>query len=131
MNMKEDELRKAATVFFDEFVEAFHSFDGHVIARRYLAPYQALQADGSVHWLASREEIGRYFQGIVDGYRRDGCRSCRYEDLAVMPVGANCLLATVTWQLAKDHGEVLSTWRESYNLARTGEGLRVLASIDH
>lgn len=50
--------------------------------------YQPLQADGSVHWLASREEIGRYFQGIVDGYRRDGCRSCRYEDLAVMPVGA-------------------------------------------
>ena len=34
--------------FFDDFVADFSSFDGEVIAIRYIAPYTAIDSDGNV-----------------------------------------------------------------------------------
>ncbi|MDM0115100.1 hypothetical protein QTI66_23325 [Variovorax sp. J22R133] len=124
-------MQDEAAAFFDAFVEAFRSFDGGVIAQRYLSPYSALHADGSIDCFASGADTARYFQRVVDGYHDQGCRSCRYRDLEVVPIGTQCALATVTWDLCRDDGSVLSTWRESYNLARVSRALRVFASIDH
>lgn len=129
--MDDSELRKEAVTFFDEFVNAFHTFDGSEIARRYRAPYVALHADGSIDCFTTDEGIASYFQTIVDEYHRDGCRSCRYKDLDAVAVGAQCVLGTVTWELTGDNGDVLSAWRESYNLACSAEGLRIFASVDH
>jgi hypothetical protein len=124
-------LHAEAAGFFDAFVEAFASFDGERIARRYLAPYLSRRADGTSACFLTHEEIGRYFQSVVDGYRRDGCASCRWDALESVGMGPQGLLATVTWTLLRADGSVLAEWRESYHLARTPEGLRVLASVDH
>ena len=129
--MDDTALRSAVAGFFDEFVKTFSAFDGTRIARGYLSPYSALHADGSIDCFASGADTARYFQKIVDGYHSEGCRSCRYRDLDVVPVGANCALGTVTWELCREDGSVLSAWRESYNLARVGDGFRVFASVDH
>ena len=124
-------LHAEAAAFFDAFVEAFASFDGERIAQRYLAPYLSRRADGTSACFVAHEEIGRYFQSVVDAYREDGCTSCRWEGLEATAVGGQGLLAGVSWTLLRADGSVLAGWRESYHLARTPQGLRIFASVDH
>jgi hypothetical protein len=124
-------LRAEVAAFFDAFVQDFASFDGAQVGRRYLAPYVALHTPGSIELFASPGEIAPYFQQELDRYHETGCRSCRYTDLEVMAMGTQCALASVTWELCAGDGKVLSTWRESYNLARQGRELFIFATIDH
>jgi hypothetical protein len=123
----QDEMRR----FFEDFVVAFAEFDGPLIARRYAAPYLALNARGEARLFASAETIGAYFQGIVEQYFAQGCRHCRFHGLHATALGANAALASVSWELLSANHEVLSAWRESYNLARTSQGWRIHASTDH
>ncbi|MGL4285333.1 MAG: hypothetical protein ACRCVA_03255 [Phreatobacter sp.] len=127
--MDQPELGREA--FFDAFVVAFQSFRGSEIAQRYAAPYVALHGDGSRDCFGSDAEIARYFQRVVSAYHDQGCRSCRYHDLVVTPLGRQSALASVTWELLSAEGVVMSAWRESYNLCRSGGGFRVFASVDH
>lgn len=118
------------THFFDDFVAAFTSFDGQRIAERYLAPYLAQHAEGG-EVFASRAETSAYFQKVLDDYHARGCRSCRYTDLKVVPMGSRCALASVSWELLDGERQSLGGWRESYNLALVGERLLIFASTDH
>ncbi|HMP03887.1 MAG TPA: hypothetical protein PKD86_09345 [Gemmatales bacterium] len=126
-----DGVRAAVLDFFDEFVKAFRTFDGKVIAQRFLSPYLAAHTDGTSDCFAQPAEIASYVQKIVDEYHAKGCRSCRYSDLEVVSMGEARVLGTVTWELLHEDGSVLSRWRESYNLARGGAGLKVFCSVDH
>lgn len=117
--------------FFDDFVEAFSSFNGARIATRYVVPGVALRGDGSIQWLQSREEGERFFQAAVDAYHRDGCRGIRFKDLGVVPMGGRSVLGTVTWELLREDGSVLRHWRQSYNLVRVEAGWQILASTYH
>jgi len=123
--------REEAKAFFDAFVEAFLSFDGREIARRYRAPYMALRANGLSEVFSSDAAIAEYFQRIVDGYHGRECRACRYGDLEVTPIGRAAVLASVTWDLLRGDGSVLSSWRESYGLSLSDGRVQVFVSIDH
>ena len=117
--------------FFETFVEAFRSFNGNTIAERYLAPYLAFHTNESAQVFMSRAEIGSYFQSVVDEYYAKGCRSCRYKDLAILPLGKDCALGTVTWELLTEELSVVGAWRESYNLCLVEGRFMVFASTDH
>lgn len=118
--------------FFDDFVVAFSAFSGPRIAQRYGVPYVAVDAQGRWRRFESTGGTGDYFEGVVAQYHREGCRSCRYRDLEVLGLGARGALATMTWELLREDGSVLSSWRESYTLVRGAEGrLAVAASVDH
>ncbi len=117
--------------FFDDFVEAFGSFNGARIATRYCVPGIALRADGSIQALQSRAEIERFFQAAVDSYHRDGCRAIRFKDLDVVPMGGRSVLGTVTWELLREDRTVLRHWRQSYNLVQVETGWQILASTYH
>ena len=125
------ELRTSTQKFFDEFVAAFGSFDGDMVALRYLAPYLAFHSDGSAEVFLLRADTAAYFQKILDTYREKGCRSCRYKDLDIFPLGQNCVVATVTWELLGEDSAVLEVWRESYNLSRAADRYMVFTSTDH
>ena len=116
--------------FFDDFDEAFTTFDGHVIADRYATPYLSCRSDGSAESFADGEAIGRYFQGILDRHRRGGVRSCRHRDLDVGTLGLH-LLGTVTWELLDARRAAIVVWRESYVLIRRNDALAVRTSVDH
>lgn len=118
-------------VFFEDFVAAFRAFDGLLIAQRYVAPYLSLSAEGALTQFNTQEQIGEYFHDIVARYHQEGCRACCFKDLAVTPLGSNSALASVTWELLRADGRLLSFWRESYNLMRTDDGLKIFASTDH
>jgi hypothetical protein len=124
-------LSEEVAGFFDDFVVAFKSFSGARIATRYLVPGVAVRGDGSIRSLQSREEVERFFQGAVDGYRRDGCRDIRFTGLEVVPMGGQSVLGTVTWELLREDGSVLRQWRQSYNLVRGENGWQILASTYH
>lgn len=125
------DLRAEVTQFFDAFVEAFTTFDGTVVAARYSPAFIAVHADGSLENFTASADIARYFQRYLDRYYADGCRSCGYQALDVVPIGEACVLATVTWELFDGSGKLVSTWRESYTLARAPSGLLVFASVGH
>ena len=124
-------MEDTTRAFFDNFVEAFRSFSGAVVAQRYLAPYLAFHTPTSIQAFTSHAEIARYFQGILDGYHTQGCRSCRYKNLVTHALGEGCVVATVTWELLAEDASVISAWRESYNLCLMGGELKVFASTDH
>ncbi len=121
----------AVAGFFDAFVEAFKTFDGAVIAARYASPYTAIKSDGGHIHLGSPAETAGYFQEFLDDYYAKGCRACGYKWLEVAPLNEGAFMATVTWELYNSAGGVISSWRESYQLAYAGERLVVFASIDH
>ena len=124
-------IRDEAVIYFDAFVKAFQTFDGEIIAQRYLSPYLAMHADGTIECFSTNAEVAQYFQTVVDEYHVKGCRPCRYHDLDAVPVGNGSALATVTWELVHDDGSIISCWRESYTLSRIGGPMRAFASVDH
>ena len=126
-----DLVRDEAVAFFDAFVEAFQTFVGEIIAQRYLPPYLAMHADGTIACFSTHAEVAQYFQKVLDEYHEKGCRSCRYRDLDAVPVGDGSALATVTWELTREDGTTITSWHESYNLSRTGGPMRAFASVDH
>ena len=111
-------LREVVGQFFDRFVEAFGSFSGPRVAALYHVPGIALRGDGSIQSLQSRAEVEGFFQAALDGYRRDGCRAARVKDLDVVPLGGGSALGTVTWELLREDGSVLRTWREAGRSSR-------------
>ena len=68
-----DRIRK----FFDDFVADFSSFDGEVIATRYVAPYTAIDSDGNVTLYDRVDDIAVLFQGYLDAYYMQGIKTCR------------------------------------------------------
>jgi hypothetical protein len=117
--------------FFGDFDEAFASFDGTVIAARYLAPYTACRSDGSAEVFGDADAIGDYFQRVVDGYHDAGVRSCRHHGLEVSMADGVHTLARVTWVLEGDDARPVRSWSESYLLIRRGDRLFARASVDH
>lgn len=117
--------------FFDRFVEDFPTFDGTVIANRYLAPYTAVSSDGDIWLCNDPSDVVIYFQNLLDRHKSRGVHYCKYQDLECGPIGNRCFLATVTWTMVGAENSVISTWRESYNLINTSTGLKIFTSIDH
>lgn len=124
-------LQTASEDFFNDFDRAFTSFDGSIVAARYSAPYLAVRADGSSECFGSGSAIAAYFQRILDSYHQRGCRSCRHRELRVVDAGPAAVFATVTWDLLRGDGSVLSSWRESYTLVLAGSRLKACASLNH
>ena len=118
------------SAFFDDFVEAFAAFDGRLVAERYQSPYLA-QHEAAAEVFVSSAETARYFQRVLDDYHARGCRSCRYHGLSWVALGSRCALATVSWELLDDQLQVLTSWRESYNLSLKDGRLLIFASTDH
>ncbi len=124
-------LRAEVAGFFDGFVDAFSAFSGARIATLYVVPTVALRGDRSVGCLQSRVDVERFFQAALDRYYSDGCRACRFKDLEGVPMGGRSVLGTVTWELLREDGSVLTEWRQSYNLVRVDKGWQILASTYH
>ena len=117
--------------FYDRFVKDFSSFDGQLIASRYMTPYTAVSRDGDLWLCQTTYELVEYFQSLLDRHSSQGVVRCTYEDLQFATVGNRCFLATVTWSMLDNKDQIVSNWRESYNLIQTDGGLKIFTSIDH
>lgn len=117
--------------YFDDFQEAFASFEGQRVGRKFALPYLVVTASGNNRLLASAAEVNSYFQGYLDEYRAQGCRSCRYSNLQVTWLGSESALASVYWSLLDDAGKQVLSWSESYLLSLVGPEARAVVSVDH
>ena len=126
-----DEPSTQARGFFDRFATAFASFDAAMVAELFATPGVAHRRDGSLVALTAREDVLRYYQAALDNYHRNGCRSCRWLDLEVTPMGSRSMLAAVTWELLREDGSVVSRWRQSYGLSQSEAGPKIFASSMH
>ena len=120
-----------AEALFDRFAKAFASFDAAEVAELFATPGVALRKDGSLVALTAREDLLRYYQAALDNYHRNGCRSCRWTELELTPMSSRSTLATVTWDLLREDGTVLTRWRQSYALSHAETGFRIFASAMH
>lgn len=118
-------------VFFQDFCRDFSSFDGQKIAERYTTPYLSLNADGVLSAFLNSTEIANYFQDYLNQYQKQGCYKCCYDCLSFVLLGQHSVMVSVTWQLYSQTEQLLSSWRESYNLRHSPHGLLVYASTDH
>lgn len=118
-------------IFFDAFVAAFGSFEGARVAALFATPGVALRRDGSIVALGTPGDVEGYYQAALDRYRGEGCRSCRWDDLDVVPMGGRAVLATVSWSLLRADRSLLLGWRQSYGLSLTVEGPRIFFSAMH
>jgi hypothetical protein len=125
-------LEAEISAFLSQYNETFATYDGDQIAALYCIPTITMRGDGSIHCFQSREEIARFFQGVVDTtYRGEGAQSGTMHDLEVVPIGERSALATVTWKNRRPDGSVARQFRNSYNVVRFDEGWRILASTGH
>jgi hypothetical protein len=126
-----ESLTLEANRFFDDFVTAFSTFSGEVVARLFSHPYMAVDSDGNPTILESPAHTAQYFQKYLEDYKGRGSKSCRYDYLDVVPIGSSGALFSVTWSLQDSSGETINSWSESYCVSRTIEGMLAYASIDH
>jgi len=116
---------------FLNYNETFATYDGDQIAQLYCVPTVTMRGDGSIHCFQSREEIARFFQGVVDTYRGEGAIGGTMHDLEVIAMGERGAFATVTWKNLRPDGSLARQWRQSYNVVRFAEGWRILATTFH
>jgi len=118
-------------LFFSRFQEDFASFNGRTIASRYIVPFMSINTEGSISVFSNHPDIEELYQRYLDDYLAQGIKSCRFKDLEYLPLGRNCICATVTWEMLSPRKDVVTTWRESYNLMRHGDELKIFSTIDH
>jgi hypothetical protein len=131
MSESDPVTRDQATALFDRFCEAFATFDAKCVGRLFATPGVALRNDGTLVSLATREDLHRYYQTVLDHFRENGARTVRWSDLAVLKMGTRAVLATVTWELLDADGAPLLRWRQSYNLAMLDGAPKIFASAMH
>jgi hypothetical protein len=57
-----------------------------------------------------------FFQEVAERYYAEGQRGSRYVNLEVKSIGSKSVLATMDWQMLREDGSTIRTWRQSYNL---------------
>jgi hypothetical protein len=131
MSESDPVTRDQATALFDQFCEAFATFDAECVGRLFATPGVAFRNDGTLVSLATREDLHRYYQAVLDHFQSNGARTVRWSDLAVLKMGTRAVLATVTWELLDADGAPLMRWRQSYNLAMLDGAPKIFASAMH
>jgi hypothetical protein len=121
----------AAAELFDRFARAFAAFDAAKVAELFAIPSVALGKNGSIAGLSTRQDLLGYYQAALDTYKRMGCRTCRWAQLEVCPMGAQASLATVSWELLRADGSIALRWRQSYCLSNHRDGPRIFGSARH
>jgi ketosteroid isomerase-like protein len=117
--------------FFSDYTRPFDARDGATIATFYHAPSITMRADASVHVFQTRRELQEFFQGVAEKYYAEGQRCSRFVNLDVKPIGSKSVLASLEWQMLREDGSTIRTWRQSYNLIWPDGRWQILVSTIH
>jgi hypothetical protein len=92
------------SAFLNKYNETFATYDGDQIAKLYCVPTITMRGHGSIHCFQSHDEIARFFQAVVDAYRRKGAVGGTPHDVVAVSIGERSALATVTWKNQASQG---------------------------
>lgn len=127
----QNERQEKIAAFFDDFNDAFATFDGTRVATKFSFPFLARSSDGLSQVFYNSYELSRYFQQFLDGYHAQGCIRCQYSELQVTGLGETVALASVCWSLQDSAMATVQSWRESYLLNVEASEALAFATIDH
>jgi hypothetical protein len=105
--------------------------DSATIAEMYHIPCLTVRGDGSTHEFSQLSQVQDFMGSVAKTYFDEGNRACSFDELAVIPIGGECALATLKWTLRTDGGTPIQEWRQTYNLIRTQQGWKFLLSTFH
>ena len=130
--MIDSPLAAEISAFLEKYAAAFASFDSKAIASFYHVPVITLRGDGSIHCLASADEVENFFQTVADSYAREGSGGkATRSNLRVIPLGGRSALAMMDWEMLRADGSAIRGWQQSYNLVRGQAGWQILVSTFH
>jgi hypothetical protein len=117
--------------FFADYTRLFDARDGAAIATCYHVPSISMRADASVHVFQTLRELQNFFQAVAERYYAEGQRHSRFVNLDVKPIGAKSVVASLEWQMLREDGSTIRTWRQTYNLISPGGRWLIMASTIH
>jgi hypothetical protein len=115
--------------FFDEYRRTFASFDVPAIGALFAFPVHVTsEADGvTVTSVATIEEWLPLIDRIVRAYQLLGVAEATPLSVQTVRVTPRILHAIVHWALGQADGKPVYEFTESYTLATTGDGIRIVA----
>jgi hypothetical protein len=117
--------------YFRAYGDGFHARSGAQIADFFSVPCISIRGGAAMHWLQSRAEIEKFFQGVADAYYEEGLRRSEIKNLELVPIGGRSLLASMDWVFYRGDGTLLKQWRQSYNLLRVDDRWKIVLSTFH
>ncbi|MFE8073475.1 hypothetical protein QQM79_20655 [Marinobacteraceae bacterium S3BR75-40.1] len=117
--------------YFDDFVDAFATYDGDRVAGKFTVPYMVKGELGESKIFHSLPEVSQHFQKYLDEYKAKGCRKCQYSNLDVKWLGSESAIASVDWSLLDQADNPVISWSESYLLSVLGDKAQAYATVDH
>lgn len=117
--------------YFDDFLDAFATYDGDRVAAKFTVPYMVKGEAGETKVFQSMPDVSQHFQAYLDEYKAKGCTKCQYSNLDVMWLGSESAIASVNWSLLDHIDALVLSWSESYLLSATGNQALAYATVDH
>ena len=124
-------LEQDISELLEAYATAFNQVDSAAIADMYHLPCLTVRGDGTIHVFNEREQVHKFLGSVARAYYDEGNRDCMFGELTIVPIGGECVLATLKWTLRGDDQAPIRDWRQSYNLIRTEEGWKFLLSTFH
>jgi len=125
-----DELTQAAQSFLERYRITFETLSAPSIAEHFAYPVHITGDDGGRVTLAvaeSKDPWIQQLQGLLGLYRAIDVRRAEAVDIAFGHATASVVQARVRWALSSGANDPLYEFDASYTIARTADGLRVVA----
>jgi hypothetical protein len=119
---------------FDFFKRYQHEFDqqnwAH-FAALFNEPAMSLRADGSVMVVPTHADGARLYESVSAAWRAEGYARFETENFEVLALGQDSRLVSFDWLMLSSGGELIRSWRQSYQLMRTKGDWQVFTSTFH
>ena len=114
---------------FDGYMDCFDRLDGPGAAAYYSAPSFVVK-NGSVTRFGSSEKAD-YFSALMEANAAEGEHRWEIADFEVALPAANGAIVTVRWVAQRPSGSVIWDFKDTYFLADTAHGWRILGDMVH
>lgn len=117
--------------FLESYAAAFNRVDSAAIADMYHMPCLTVRGDGSIRVFHELAQVREFMGSVAKIYYDEGNRASSFNELAIVPIGNQCVLASLKWTLKDEDEAPIREWRQSYNLIQTKEKWKFLVSTFH
>jgi hypothetical protein len=118
-------------MFFEQYQSAFEQKNWPAFASLFYEPAISVRADGCVMNIPTHSEGVRLYAGVSESWQAEGYARFDIQDFQVFRMGGDSRLVSFLWLMLRENGSLIRCWHQSYQLIRTAQGWRVLASTFH
>ena len=111
--------------FFERYRDAFNELDGITVAEFYAEP-SGIAQDGVYTYWPQRQAVMENMIALCKLYRAKGFIRAEFKTHQFIDQGANYAVADVQWRINWNGEQEPWSFKTTYNLARTGQGWKVL-----